>query len=153
MADAPLLLVTSSGGHLTNLLALRGAWEGWREVWVVRDALDSRTRLGGEEVVWIERDADRNHVGNLGGALVKAWTALGRIRPSRLITVGAGMAVPWVLAAKARGIPTLYIELFGRVERPTVSARICRFFGTRVFVQHRALLPLLPGSSCEGTLW
>ncbi|MBC8515476.1 UDP-N-acetylglucosamine--LPS N-acetylglucosamine transferase [bacterium] len=148
-----VILVTSAGGHLTNLLALRDAWEGWEETWVCRDALDARTRLEVDKVEWLEKDADRNHLWNYLGGFVRAWKGVKREKPDRLITMGAGPCLPWVIAARIQGVPCLYIELFGRVEKPTVSAKISRWFGAKAFVQHRTLLPQLKGSTYEGTLW
>lgn len=82
----------------------------------------------------------------LGAAAPQAWWLLGRLRPAALFTTGGYLAVPLVMAARARGIPTLVWEgnvipgratrLVGRMASrvavsfpPTIAA-----FGERGFV-------------------
>jgi UDP-N-acetylglucosamine--N-acetylmuramyl-(pentapeptide) pyrophosphoryl-undecaprenol N-acetylglucosamine transferase len=46
----------------------------------------------------------------LGASLPQAWWLLGKLRPSALFTTGGYLALPLVLAARARSIPTLVWE-------------------------------------------
>ncbi|MGH3061637.1 MAG: hypothetical protein ACRDNA_09545, partial [Gaiellaceae bacterium] len=49
---ADVLLVCSTGGHLLQLLALRGAWGEFSRVWVTFDKSDARSLLAEEHVVY-----------------------------------------------------------------------------------------------------
>lgn len=67
----------------------------------------------------------------LAASVPQAWWLLRRLRPAALFTTGGYLAVPLVLAARARGIPTLVWE--GNV----LPGRATRFIGraaTRVAV-------------------
>ena len=88
--DDPLvMLVASSGGHLSHLLELQGFWRDHRRVWVSFDMPDAISRLDGEEVVWAYRPTTRN-VPNLvrnlrlaawcGASPTRCWCS-GRSRP------------------------------------------------------------------------
>ena len=52
--------MSSTGGHLLQLVALRDACEGFERVWVTFDAGDSRALLAGEEVVHAYWPTNRN---------------------------------------------------------------------------------------------
>jgi len=48
---------------------------------------------------------------------------------------GAGVAVPFFWVARLLGIPTIYIEVFDRIDTVSLSARLCRPVSTLVLVQ------------------
>jgi UDP-N-acetylglucosamine--N-acetylmuramyl-(pentapeptide) pyrophosphoryl-undecaprenol N-acetylglucosamine transferase len=80
----------------------------------------------------------------LGASIPQAWWLLGRIRPAALFTTGGYLAVPLVLAARARGIPTLVWE--GNVQ-PGRATRAIGRFATRVAVSFPPTLDAFPGNS------
>ena len=89
----PVLLVSSQGGHLAHLLALRTWWEGQDRLWVCPDTPDVVDRLEGERVVRSYSPTTRN-LPNLLRNSVLALRLLRRERPSLLVSAGAGVAVP-----------------------------------------------------------
>ncbi len=118
------LLVGSSGGHLTHLWWLRSLWAHDEAVWVTQPTPDAQGRLQGERVYWAASRSNRSGralLANLG----LAWRVLGRERPDVVLTSGAAVAVPFVYLAWLRGIPTVYLQVFDRVDRPSLSARLC----------------------------
>jgi UDP-N-acetylglucosamine--N-acetylmuramyl-(pentapeptide) pyrophosphoryl-undecaprenol N-acetylglucosamine transferase len=74
----------------------------------------------------------------------QAWWLLGRLRPQAIFTSGGYLALPLVLAARARGIPTLIWE--GNV----IAGRATRTIGrlaTRVGVSFPPTLGQFPGNA------
>jgi UDP-N-acetylglucosamine--N-acetylmuramyl-(pentapeptide) pyrophosphoryl-undecaprenol N-acetylglucosamine transferase len=67
----------------------------------------------------------------LGASVPQAWWLLGRLRPRAIFTTGGYLAIPLVLAARARGIPTLVWE--GNV-MPGRATRAIGRFATRMAV-------------------
>ena len=67
----------------------------------------------------------------LAASVPQAWWLLGRLRPDALFTTGGYLALPLVLAARSRGIPTLVWE--GNV-LPGRATRAIGRFATRVAV-------------------
>ena len=67
----------------------------------------------------------------LGASLPQAWWLLGRLRPAALFTTGGYLALPLVLAARARGVPSLVWE--GNV-LPGRATRAIGRYATRVAV-------------------
>ena len=80
----------------------------------------------------------------LAASVPQAWWVLGRVKPAAVFTTGGYLAVPLVLAARARGIPTLVWE--GNV-LPGRATRAIGRFATRVAVSFPPTLDAFPGNS------
>lgn len=129
-----VLLVGSSGGHLAQLLRLEGWWRTLDRTWVTFDKPDAVSLLADEQVVWAHHPTTRN-VGNLVRNLGLAVREMRRIRPDVVVSTGAGVALPFFVLARLRGIPTVYVEVFDRIDSATLTGRLCRPFTTRFCVQ------------------
>lgn len=146
-----VLLVCSNGGHLAQLIALRGWWSERQRTWVTFDTPDATSRLEGEVVVAAHHPTTRNLVNLLRNGLL-AGGVLHRVRPEMVVSTGAGVALPFFVLAWVRGIPTVYIEVYDRVDSTTMSGRLCRPFTTRFLVQSERQQALYPGSEVLGRL-
>jgi UDP-N-acetylglucosamine--N-acetylmuramyl-(pentapeptide) pyrophosphoryl-undecaprenol N-acetylglucosamine transferase len=80
----------------------------------------------------------------LAASVPQAWWLLGRLGPDVLFTTGGYLALPLVLAARSRGIPTLVWE--GNV-MPGRATRAIGRFATRVAVSFPPTLEAFPGNS------
>jgi UDP-N-acetylglucosamine:LPS N-acetylglucosamine transferase len=129
-----LLLVSSTGGHLLQLVALREAWAGLEHVWVTFDAADSRALLAGEQVVHAHSPTNRN-VPNLLRNIGLALRVVPRVRPTVVLTTGAGVAVPFAWIGRLFGARVVYIESLTRIDRPSLTYRLIRPVVSRTYVQ------------------
>lgn len=156
MAEKPdraqLLLVSSVGGHLLQLVALRPAWSGFTRVWVTFDAADSRALLADERVVHAHGPTNRN-LPNFLRNLVLAVQVLRRVRPAAVVTTGAGVAVPFALVARLLGARVVYVETLARIGSPSLSYRLSRPFVSCTYVQWPELAQALPGARFCGTVF
>lgn len=119
-----LLLVCSSGGHLLLLHQLRPWWEKHDRSWVTFDKTDARSLLEGERLDWAHHPTQRN-IPNLLRNLQLAWRVLRRERPDVLVSTGAGVAFPFFVLAKPLGIKTVYVEAYERMDRASLTGRLC----------------------------
>jgi beta-1,4-N-acetylglucosaminyltransferase len=119
-----VLLVCSSGGHLTQLYNLRPWWERFRRVWVTFDMEDARSVLRDETIVAAHHPTTRN-IPNLLRNSVLAWRVLRRHRPDVIVSTGAGVALPFFVLGRLLGTRTIYIEVFDRIDAPSLTARLC----------------------------
>jgi len=117
-------LVGSSGGHLMQLHQLRPWWEKHERVWVTFDTTDASSLLADEATTWAHHPTTRN-VPNLLRNLRLAWRLLRRERPDVVVSCGAAVAFPFFLAARVLGIRTVYVEVYDRIELPTMTGRLC----------------------------
>lgn len=56
-----------------------------------------------------------------------------------LVTNGAQLSIPAVMAARSLGIYSIFIDTFIRVKTPNWSARFCYWFVDRFIVQHETM--------------
>jgi hypothetical protein len=146
-----LLLVCSSGGHLAQLAALSPWTSRHQRHWVCFDTPDAVSLLQGERVTWAHHPTTRNLV-NLLRNLVLAWRLLTRERPDVVLSTGAGTALPFFVIARLRGIPTVYLEVYDRIDSPTLTGRLCRPFTDRMLVQWDEQARLYRGAEVVGVV-
>jgi beta-1,4-N-acetylglucosaminyltransferase len=119
-----LLLVCSSGGHLLLLHQLRPWWEKHDRSWVTFEKTDATSLLDGERIDWAYHPTQRS-VPNLLRNLRLAWRVLRRERPDVIVSTGAGVAFPFFVLAKPLGIKTVYVEAYERLDRASLTGRLC----------------------------
>ncbi|MCP3993145.1 MAG: UDP-N-acetylglucosamine--LPS N-acetylglucosamine transferase [Actinomycetia bacterium] len=147
-----LLLVSSSGGHLAQLLQLRPWWTGHDRQWVTFDLLDARSRLEGETLIPAYHPTTRS-IRNLCRNTSLAFRVLRRFRPDLVLSTGAGVALPFFVIARLMGIPTVYLEVYDRVDSRTLTGILVQPFTTRFCVQWPEQQSLYPGSVLTGPLY
>ncbi|MEP6799465.1 MAG: UDP-N-acetylglucosamine--LPS N-acetylglucosamine transferase [Lapillicoccus sp.] len=146
-----VLLVGSSGGHLAQLLVLRTWWEQRNRTWVSFETPDAQSQLVGEDVRWAHFPTTRN-LPNLLRNLALAPRVMRAVRPDLVVSTGAGVALPFFIWAKVMGVPTVFIEVYDRVDSRTLTARLCRPITDRFLVQWESQQELYPGSHVIGRL-
>jgi hypothetical protein len=147
----PVLLVGSSGGRLAQLLALRPWWGDRDRAWVTFATPDATSQLAGERVAWAHHPTTGN-VPNLVRNTALAFRLLRREKPSVIVSTGAGVAVPFFVLGWLRAIPTVYLEVYDRVDSPTLTGRLCRPFTRLFLVQWEEQRKFYPGSVVVGPL-
>jgi UDP-N-acetylglucosamine:LPS N-acetylglucosamine transferase len=124
MGPMRVMLVCSSGGHLTQLHTLKPWWERHDRLWVTFEKLDSSSLLGDERVAWAHHPTTRN-LRNLVRNLGLAWRLLRSFRPHVVVSSGAGVAFPFFLLARLLGHKTVYVEVYDRIDTATMTGRLC----------------------------
>lgn len=147
-----VLFVCSAGGHLSQLLQLRPWWMNHERKWVTFDLSDARSKLEGEDIVPAHYPTTRsipNTIRNflLAQSVIKEWA------PDIVISNGAGVAVPFFLVAKKAGIPTVYLEVYDRVDSRTMTGKLVKPLTTRFCVQWPEQQKLYPGSELTGLVY
>lgn len=146
-----VVLVCSAGGHLLQLSLLSGCWRGFSRAWVTLEREDARSLLAGENVFYAHWPTTRN-VPNLLRNLVLAWRLLRSLRPSAIVTTGAGVAVPFAWVGRLLGARVVYVESLSRIDKPSLSCRLVRPVAGRVYVQWPELAGALRGARYAGSV-
>jgi hypothetical protein len=145
------MLVASSGGHLLQLHRLKPWWQRVDRIWVTFDKPDSRSLLVDEDVRWAYHPTTRSAV-NLVRNLGLAWRLLRRYRPDVIVSTGAGVAFPFFLLARLLGIKTVYVEVYDRIDVPTLTGRLCYPLASRFLLQWEAQKRFYPRGEVIGRL-
>ena len=69
-----------------------------------------------------------------------------------IVSTGAGVALPFFVVGRLRRIPTVYIEVYDRMDSRTLTGRLCRPLSTKFLVQWPEQEALYPGSTNVGPL-
>ena len=147
-----MLLVSSSGGVLPDLLALRPWWGRYDARWVAVDAPDTRELLVGERVRWTP-ELSPGRPDQVLAAVPAARAAHRASRVDLIVSAGSGVAVPWFLAARVAGVRAVWVETFNIVDRAGLAARLCARLASQVVVQRPHLLARHRRAVDVGELW
>ncbi|WP_125708797.1 PssD/Cps14F family polysaccharide biosynthesis glycosyltransferase [Companilactobacillus zhongbaensis] len=116
-------LVGSSGGHLTHLYLLKKFWNDKDRFWVTFDKEDANSLLKEEKKYNCYYPTNRN-IKNLIKNTFLAIKVLKKERPDLIISSGAAVAVPFFYIGKLFGAKTVYIEVFDRIDKPTLTGKL-----------------------------
>jgi UDP-N-acetylglucosamine:LPS N-acetylglucosamine transferase len=147
-----VMLVCSSGGHLIQLHQLKPWWSKHERKWVTFDLPDSRSLLAGEDVGWAHFPTTRN-LRNTVRNLVLAARMVPRFRPDVVVSDGAGVAFPFFIVARIMRVPTVYLEVYDRIDSPTLTGKLCRPFTSLFVVQWDEQRKFYPGARVIGGLF
>lgn len=147
-----ICLVGSSGGHLTHLYMLKPFWKDKDRFWVTFDKEDARSVLNGERVYSCYYPTNRN-IKNLIRNTGVAWRVLRNEKPDLIISSGAAVAVPFFWLGKLFGAKTIYIEVFDRIDKPTMSGKIVYPVTDRFIVQWDEMKQVYPKAINLGSIF
>lgn len=147
-------LVTSSGGHIDLLYAVRRAYRGYRRVWVVQPSLRAEVLAEEGELVHVLPDYDRHPVrGHFLSNIRQAARIVRQDRPSLIVTSGAGITVPFCLFARLTGARIVFVETMARITGPSASGRVLSRLASSVLVQWPEAMSAYPRATlCQPAL-
>jgi UDP-N-acetylglucosamine:LPS N-acetylglucosamine transferase len=147
-----VLLVTSNGGHLLQLLQLADLWPRSRRHWVTFDKSDAMSLLADETTTWAYHPTNRN-APNLIRNFFLALRVLRRRKVQAIVTTGAGVAVPFVIVGRFLRIKVVYIESMARITSPSLTGRLAYPFADTFIVQWPELQSHFKRARCFGTVF
>lgn len=147
-----ICLVGSSGGHLTHLYMLKPFWENKDRFWVTFDKEDARSLLENEKMYPCYYPTNRN-IKNLIRNTVIAIKILKREKPDLIISSGAAVAVPFFYIGKMFGAKTIYIEVFDRIDKPTMTGKLVYPIADKFIVQWEEQKKVYPKAINLGSIF
>ncbi len=142
-------LVSSCGGHLTELRGLLPAFAGHEVFYVLNDQallpedMQDRTHF----IAHSERDW------KFFLNLWQAWRLLWQLRPQVILSTGAGPAVPFALVGRwLFGCRIIYVETIASVERPSLTGRLMYWLAHDFLYQWQSLQSFFPRGRFVGAL-
>ncbi len=118
-----ICFVTSSGGHLTHLIALKDWWKDKERFWVTFEKEDSKSILKEERKYWCYFPTNRN-IKNLIKNAFLSIKILFKEKPDLIVSTGAAPAIPFFYIGKLFGAKVVYIEVYDRIDKPTITGKV-----------------------------
>ena len=147
-----ICLVGSSGGHLAHLNMLKPFWSREDRFWVTFDKEDARSILKDEKMYPCYFPTNRN-LKNLIKNTFLAIRILRKERPDVIISSGAAVAVPFFYLGKLFGAKTVYIEVFDRIDKPTVTGKLVYPVTDKFIVQWEEMKKVYPKAINLGSIF
>ena len=145
-------LVGSSGGHLTHLYMLKPFWNDKNRFWVTFDKMDANSILKDEKVYHCYFPTNRNVI-NLIKNTFLAIKILHQEKPDIIISSGAAVAVPFFWLGKIKGVKTGYIEVFDRIDKPTLTGKLVYPVTDKFIVQWEEMKKVYPKAINLGSIF
>lgn len=147
-----ICLVGSSGGHLTHLYMLRDFWKSRNHFWVTFDKTDANSILKNEKKYYCYYPTNRN-IKNLIKNTFLAIKILIREKPDLIVSSGAAVAVPFFYIGKIIGAKTVYIEVFDRINKSTLTGKLVYPITDRFIVQWEEMKQVYPKAVNLGSIF
>lgn len=147
-----ICLVGSSGGHLAHLNMLKPFWKDEERFWVTFDKEDARSILKDEKMYSCHFPTNRN-LKNLIKNTFLAIKVLKKEKPNVIISSGAAVAVPFFYIGKLFGAKTVYIEVFDRIDKPTVTGKLVYPVTDKFIVQWEEMKKVYPKAINLGSIF
>lgn len=106
-----------------HLWMLRPFWEKHERFWVTFNKEDSRSLLKNEKMYPCYFPSNRSFKALLINTKI-AWEVLRKERPDLIISSGAAVAVPFFYLGRFLGTKNIYIEIYDRIDSPTMTGRM-----------------------------
>jgi beta-1,4-N-acetylglucosaminyltransferase len=145
-------LVGSSGGHLTHLYMLKPFWKDKERFWVTFDKEDAKSLLKDEKMYPCYYPTNRSIKAFFINLRI-AWKVLRKEKPDLIISSGAAVAVPFFYLGKMFGCKTVYIEVFDRIDKPTLTGKMVYPVTDRFIVEWEEMKKVYPKAINLGSIF
>lgn len=153
LSKAKVCIPTSSGGHLTHMWLLKPVWSRAEDrFWVTFDKEDANSLLAGERVYHCFFPTNRN-IPNLIRNTGLAIRVLRKERPDLIISSGAAVAVPFFIIGKILGAKCVYVEVFDRVDKSTLTGKMLNGLSDIFVVQWPEMMNVYKNATNLGSIF
>lgn len=147
-----ICLVCSSGGHLDHLYMLKPFWEDKDRFWATFDKEDSLSHLQGEKIYPVYYPSNRS-IKALIINTCRAIKILRKEKPDLIISSGAAPAVPFFYIGKMMGMKTIFIEAFDRINKGSLTGKLCYRVSDVFIVQWEEMKSVYPKAVDLGSIF
>ncbi len=144
-----LCIVSSCGGHLTEVRCLLPAYQQYPHFYVLNDKALLPPDMQDRTYYIAHSERDWRFLLNLW----EAFVLLRKLRPSLILSTGAGPAVPFAVVGRlCFGIRVVFIETITRIDKPSMTGRLMYWLADDFFYQWRGLARFFPKGKYAGAL-
>ena len=144
-----ICIVSSCGGHLTEVRALQPAYAKYAHFYVLNDKAILPADMRDNTYFISHSERDWRFFQNLW----EAFSILRRERPNVILSTGAGPAVPFAIVGRfIFGMRVIFIETITRIEAPSMTGKIMYRLAHDFFYQWESLRPYFPKGRYGGML-
>ncbi len=153
-----VMFISSTGGHLTELLELKGMFKKY-DYSIVTEKTKSTKELKNtypKKVHYLIYGTKHNKIKYPFILLLNCFISLYyyiKIRPKVIITTGAHSAGPMCCIGKIFGSKIIFIETFANINTKTITGKLVYKFADLFIVQWESMLELYPNATYGGWIF
>ncbi|MCP8617488.1 PssD/Cps14F family polysaccharide biosynthesis glycosyltransferase [Salirhabdus salicampi] len=156
MSNKKLLLISSIGGHLAQLLQLDSFFQHYDYHIVTEKSLITEKLTEKHScsfLVYGARNYPIRYMFKFSYNVVKSFYIFLREKPDVVITTGVHTAVPMCYIAKLFRRKVIYIESFAKSSSPTLSGRMIYPIADLFIVQWESMKKVYPKATYGGAIY
>ncbi|MBP1948786.1 PssD/Cps14F family polysaccharide biosynthesis glycosyltransferase [Virgibacillus litoralis] len=156
MNPKKVLLISSVGGHLTQLLQLEPLFKNYQYHIVTEKCaitMDLKDKYPISLLVYGARNYLFRYIFKFSFNMFKAFFIFLNKRPDVIITTGAHTAVPMCYIAKLFRKKVIFIESFAKTTSPTLSGRLVYPIADLFIVQWETMKKIYPKAVNGGSIY
>lgn len=146
--------ISSSGGHLEELLCLREIADENISFYVTEKSgqIEDSKIPNAYSLDQINRH-EKGFVKHFFQLFVEAFRIMKKENPEAIITTGALISFPFCVIAKVLGKKVIYIESFARVQKKSLTGKLVYPFADLFLVQWETMLDCYPKAKYVGGIF
>lgn len=154
-----ILFISSTGGHLTELLQLSPMFEScnFHIITEKTEANESLIEQYGQDKVDFLVYGTRSHlfsyVFKFAYNYARSWHLFRKLQPDAIITTGTHTAVPMCQIAHRHGKKVIWIETFANAKTPTKAGQMIYPIADLFLVQWESMLEVYPKAVYKGWIF
>lgn len=134
MKSLKICLVASAGGHLSQLLLLEPAWQGYTVICVTTGEM-VRQKLQKIGTTYAVGECNRQHPVQTFGVMLKCLKIVVCERPDVVLSTGAAAGFLMCFWAKLFGVKVIWVDSIANVRKLSMSGRMVRPFADLILSQ------------------
>ena len=144
-----ICIVSSVGGHLTEILSLKDIYKKFEHFYVLNKKITPPKDLEADCLFIKHSERDYKLIINF----IEAFKIIRKHKPNIILSAGAGPAVPFSIIGKFLfGSKVIFIESMASVKNPTLTGRIIYYIADIFIYQWKELNNFYPKGIFLGTL-
>jgi beta-1,4-N-acetylglucosaminyltransferase len=142
-------IVSSCGGHLTEVRCFKPAYESYEHFYVLNDKAVLPPDMKDKTYFITHSERDWRFLLNV----FEAFRVLWKENPDVILSTGAGPAVPFAIVGRLLFHTRLiFVETMTRITRPSLTGRLMYWLAHDFYYQWESLRSFFPRASCIGPL-
>lgn len=151
-----VIFIASSGGHLSEILKLESIIKKYNYL-LITDKNKVTTNLEKKFHMKYLLNTNRHHIFKyliyIIINFIKSFYLFFKFKPDLIYTTGAYICVPLCLIAHLFKKKVIFVEVFDRINNPTLTGKILYHIADSYLVQHKEMCTILPKSKFVGGIY
>lgn len=144
-----IFIVSSCGGHLTEILSLKQSWDFLNPIYIINSKINLPKEIKNKSFFVKHSERDLFFFINI----LEAFLFFFKYKPKYIISTGAGIIVPFSIVGRyIFKVKIIYVESAASIFRPTLTGLIMKYLAHKFYIQSEHLKKYFPNAIYKGSV-